>query len=190
MADQAPVPESVTPEQFFEELLPRGFAAQVQAGEPAAQDFTMQYHVTGPGGGDWAVVIAGGQMTARKGSGDADLAFTVSVDDWRDAVLGRKGAALGLIVPQRRPDRPDNSAHARQLRGTLGLELAREGTDPYRVEMCFNNAPVPRAVIKMKLAEYLDMQVGKLNGQEAFMTGRLRFEGDLAFLMQIAALNA
>jgi putative sterol carrier protein len=34
------------------------------------------------------------------------------------------------------------------------------------------------------------MQEGRLNGQEAFMTGKMRIEGDLAFLMQIAALNA
>jgi hypothetical protein len=190
MADQAPLPESVTPEQFFEQLLPAGFAAQVEAGEPTARDFTMQYHVTGPGGGDWAVTIADGRLTGRKGSGDANLTFTVSIDDWRDAVLGRNGAALGLIVPQRRPDRPDNSARARQLKGTLGLELAREGLDPFRVELCFNNAPLPKAVLKMKLAEYLDMQAGRLNSQEAFMTGRLRLEGDLAFVMQIAALNA
>ena len=34
------------------------------------------------------------------------------------------------------------------------------------------------------------MQEGRLNGQEAFMTGKMKIEGDLAFLMQIAALNA
>jgi putative sterol carrier protein len=42
----------------------------------------------------------------------------------------------------------------------------------------------------MKLPEFLDMQTGKLNGQEAFMTGKLKFEGDLGFLMQISALTA
>jgi putative sterol carrier protein len=31
------------------------------------------------------------------------------------------------------------------------------------------------------------MQQGKLNGQEAFMTGRLRIEGDMALMMQVAA---
>jgi putative sterol carrier protein len=33
------------------------------------------------------------------------------------------------------------------------------------------------------------MQSGKLNGQEAFMTGKIKVEGDMGFLMQIATLN-
>jgi putative sterol carrier protein len=32
------------------------------------------------------------------------------------------------------------------------------------------------------------MQKGKLNGQEAFMTGKLKVEGDLGFLMQIGQM--
>jgi hypothetical protein len=190
MADQPAVPEDVTPEQFFEQMLPMGFAAQSQQGAPegAPREATMQYHVTGDGGGDWTLKISGGQLTAQKGSSDANLTFTVSVDDWRDAVLGREGASLGLILPQPRPGRPDNSARALGLKGTMALELAREAKDPFKVEMCFNNSAAPKTILKMKITEYADMQSGKLNGQEAFMTGKIRVEGDMGFLMQIATM--
>ena len=190
MAEQLPVAEDVTPEQFFEQLLPMGFAAQRDAGAPTPRDFTMQYRITGPGGGEWFVSIADGQMSTRKGGGDAILTFTLSVDDWRDAVLARDGATLAVILPQNRPGRPDNSARAKQLKGTMAVELAREGKEPMRVEMTFNDAATPRTVTKMKLPDYVAMQEGRLNGQEAFMTGKLRVEGDMGFLMQIAALNA
>jgi putative sterol carrier protein len=191
MAEQPPVSENVTPEQFFEQLLPMGFAAQTAAGGNTPQDFTLQYHLTGAGGGDWLVTIAGAKMTTRKGSvEDANLTFTLSTDDWRDAVVGRNGATVALILPQSRPGRPDNSARARQLKGTMALELGREGAEPYRQEMCFNGGATPRSVMKMKLADYLAMQEGRLNGQEAFMTGKLKIEGDLGFLMQLAALTA
>ena len=80
-------------------------------------------------------------------------------------------------------------ARAKQLKGTLALDLARDGNDPVRMEMAFNDAATPRTVMKMKLADYVAMQEGRLNGQEAFMTGKLKVEGDLGFLMQIAALN-
>jgi hypothetical protein len=135
------------------------------------------------------VKIAEGTMTATKGTGDANLTFTLAIDDWRDAVLGRNGAHLALLLPAQRPGRPDNSAKAMALKGTMALDLARDG-DPFKVEMCFNGAAAPRTIMKMKLVEYVAMQEGKLNGQEAFMTGKLRVEGDLAFLMQIAALTA
>jgi putative sterol carrier protein len=191
MADQPQIPESVTPAQFFEEMMPMGFAAQAQEGGStgAPADFNLQFHVTGDGGGDWALAISGGQMTARKGSSEANLTVMLSIDDWRDAVLGRDGASLALIVPQRRPGRPDNTAQVKALKGVMGLELSRDSKDPFKIEMAFNNATAPKTVIKMKMADYLAMQEGKLNGQEAFMTGKLRLEGDMAFLMQIAAMN-
>src|SRR5579875_2637764 len=169
MAEQPPLvlTEDITPPQFFEQLLPLGFAAQAGAGAP---DATLAYRLTGEGGGEWTVRIVGGAMTVERGAADAQLAFTLSVDDWRDAVLGRNGAALALILPQGRQARPEGGAR-------------------FRVELCFNGAPTPRTLIRMKLQDYLDMQAGKLNGQELFMTGRLRVEGDLPFLMQVAALT-
>ncbi len=189
MAEQPPVPDSVTPEQFFEQLLPAGFTAQAAESGNIPQDFTIQYHVTGEGGGDWAVKIAEGKMNVQKGSGDANLTVTIPIEHWRDAVVGRNGASMSLILPQSRPDRPDNSGRARQLKGTMALALAREGLDPFQVEMCFNNAAAPRTLLKMSIGDYTDMQTGKLNGQQAFMAGKIRVEGDMGFLMQIASLN-
>jgi len=189
MAEQALVSENVSPDEFFEQLLPMGFAAQAQEGK-APQDLSLQFYLTGESGGQWAIAISGGAMTARKGSGIANVTVTLSVDDWRDAVLGRDGAALGLIIPPRRPGRPDNSARVKTIKGTLALELAREGKDPFKIEVCFNNGAAPRTLVRMKIDEYLALQEGRLNGQEAFMTGKLRVEGDLGFLMQIATLTA
>jgi SCP-2 sterol transfer family len=190
MAEQQAVPESVTPEQFFEQLLPAGYAAQKAEGGAVPQDFSMQYHVTGAGGGDWHVEIKDGVMTSRKGTGDAVLTFTLAINDFLDAVLGRNGAAPALLLPASRPGRPDNSGRAKALKGTIAQELSREGGDPFKLEMSFNGAATPRTILKMKLADFVAMQEGKLNGQEAFMTGRLRVEGDMAFMMQVAALTA
>lgn len=189
MADQPAAPDNVTPEMFFEQLLPMGFAAQAGT-QPAPAEMTLLYKITGPEGGDWHVTIANGQMTVKKGAAEAVITTTLSSDDLKDAVLGRNGAALGVIIPQQRPGRPDNSGRAKMLKGTMALELSRDGMDPYKVEMSFNGAPQPRTVMKMKLADYLAVQTGALNGQEAFMTGKMKVEGDMAFLMQIAALTA
>ena len=190
MAEHTTPPDDVTPDQFFQELLPLGFQAQREAGGAVAPDFTMQYVLTGAGGGEWAVTIKEGQLSTTKGRHDAVITFTLSTDDWRDAVLGRNGAAITLLLPQSRPGRPDNSARVKQMKGTVVQELAREGGDPFTLEMCFNAAATPRTVLKMKLPDFVAMGEGRLNGQEAFMTGRLRIEGDMAFMMQIAALTA
>src|SRR5437870_340657 len=155
MAEQPPVSENVTPDQFFDQLLPAGFAAQAEAGVPTPQDFTMRYTLTGAGGGEWLVTIKDGKLTTQKGGGPANLGFTISVADWRDAVLGRDGASLAIILPQNRPGRPDNSGRAKQLKGTMAVELAREGKDPIKVEMTFNDAATPRTGMKAKIADYV-----------------------------------
>jgi hypothetical protein len=190
MAEQQAPPENVTPEQFFEQLLPAGFEAQKEGGAAVPQDFSMQYNITGSGGGDWHVDIKDGKMITKKGSADAVLTFKLSIDNFFDAVLSRNGAAPAVLLPANRPGRPDNSGRAKTLKGTIAQELAREGADPFKLEMTFNGAETPRTVLKMKLADFVAMQEGRLNGQEAFMTGRLRIEGDMAFMMQVAALTA
>jgi SCP-2 sterol transfer family protein len=190
MADQPAASDDVTPHQFFEQMLPTGFDAQREAGGPVPQDFTMQYVLTGAGGGEWAVTIADGRMTTRQGRHDAVLTVTISAEDWRDAVLGRNGAALSILLPQSRPGRPDNSARVKQMKGTVSQELSREGMDPFKIELTFGGAATPRTILKMKLVDFVAMGEGRLNGQEAFMTGRLRIEGDMAFMMQVAALTA
>jgi putative sterol carrier protein len=190
MAEEtAALPSDVTPAQFFEQLLPMGFAAQAASGQ-SQSDITTKFVVTGETGGSWIARIAGGQMTTTKDDGPADITITLSEADWRDAVLQRNGATMSLLIPQRRPDRPDNTSRLKTLKGTISQELSREGADPFKVELTFGGAAQPRCTIKMKLPEFLDMQTGKLNGQEAFMTGKLKFEGDLGFLMQISALTA
>jgi hypothetical protein len=190
MAEPLQVPENVTPEQFFEQLLPLGFAAQAAESGSAPGDFAIQFVVQGEGGGEWVAKIADGKMAVSKGRGEANLSVNIGLDDWRDAVLQRNGAALSLILPPQRPGRPDNSARAKQLKGTMGLELSRPERDPFRVEMCFNNSGAPKTTIKMTIADYVSMAEGKLNGQQAFMSGKLKVEGDMGFLMQIAALTA
>lgn len=189
MAEQPQVPESVTPAQFFEELLPMGFAAQASGEGNVPQEFTIQFRLTGEGGGEWFADIRDGRMQVRKGTGEAHFTVTLSVDDWRDAVLGRNGATLSLILPANRPGRPDNSGRAKALRGTMALELARPERDPFRVEMVFNSAPAPKTTLRLALQDYVEMQEGKQNGQQLFMQGRIRVEGDMAFLMQVASLT-
>ncbi|MGH7788330.1 MAG: SCP2 sterol-binding domain-containing protein [Candidatus Binatia bacterium] len=188
MAEQPQVPDSVTPQQFFEELMPMGFKAQADTGA-APQDFNVQFHLTGAGGGDWQVVIASGEMKVTPGSGDANLTVTLGVDDWRDAVLARNGASMALILPQNRPGKPDNSARARALKGIMALELSRPDKDPFKVELCFNNAAAPKTLLRMTIADYAGMQDGSQNGQQLFMQGKIKVEGDMGFLMQIASLT-
>jgi len=189
MAEQPEIPADVTARQFFEELMPAGYQSQKEAGIALPADLTVQYHLDGDGGGSWHVRMAGEDITVVTGEADADLVVRLSVIDWADAVHGRNGADLVLIVPQGRPGRPDSSGRVKMLKGTVEIELAREG-EPFRARTTFGGAEQPRTVLKSKIDDYVAIQQGRMNGQEAFMTGKIRIEGDMAFMMQVAMLQA
>ena len=189
MAEQSQVPDDITPSQFFEQLLPMGFQAQSAEGGAPPSEFAIQFTLTGDGGGAWHAFIHDNHMHVAPGTKDANLSVTLSTDDWRDAVLNRNGASLGIILPANRPGKPDNSGRAKALKGTMALELARDEKDPFKVELCFNGAPAPRTLLRMAIADYVGMQDGSQNGQMLFMQGKVKVEGDMGFLMQIASLN-
>ena len=46
----------------------------------------------------------------------------------------------------------------------------------------------PNITITMKEVDYLDMINGKLNGQMAFMTGKLKIAGDMGLAMKMQSL--
>jgi putative sterol carrier protein len=46
----------------------------------------------------------------------------------------------------------------------------------------------PNITISMKESDYLDMITGKLNGQMAFMTGKLKIAGDMGLALKLQSL--
>ena len=185
-------PTDVTaPSTFFEELLPQGFAAQA-AESPNPEDIVLQYHVSGDGGGQWTVKVAGGKMEVERGAtAPALLTFSLAASDLMDAINSRNGAVPGLILPAQRGGSGGGSSGAVEaLRGTMALNLTRPVGDPFKMEMMFNGAAQPRTEMTIALSDHLLVQEGKMNGQEAFMTGKMRVAGDMGFLMQVGMATA
>ncbi len=53
----------------------------------------------------------------------------------------------------------------------------------------FNGETTPEVTLIAKAAVYAEMLSGKLNPQIAFMTGKIKFEGNLPFLISLGSLN-
>jgi putative sterol carrier protein len=51
-------------------------------------------------------------------------------------------------------------------------------------------APSPNITISMSAQDYVDMTTGKLNGQVAFMSGKLRIAGDMGLALRMQSLFA
>lgn len=69
--------------------------------------------------------------------------------------------------------------------GDDGLVRIDGSTDPAGVS---NDDGESDCRVKLALADFLDIVAGTQNPQMAFMTGKLRIEGDMGIAMQLGAL--
>lgn len=88
-----------------------------------------------------------------------------------------------------------NKDAAKGLNATYQFDLSGDGGGKWAVlisnEQCSIQEgahPSPNITISMAAKDYLDMVAGKLNGQMAFMTGKLRIQGDMGLALKLQSL--
>ena len=57
-----------------------------------------------------------------------------------------------------------------------------------KAEVSKGTAPSANMTLSMTAADYVDMIMGKLNGQMAFMSGKLKIAGDMGLAMKMQTL--
>jgi putative sterol carrier protein len=86
-------------------------------------------------------------------------------------------------------------ANAAGVNKTIQYEIGGEGGGTWHAVIkdgacTVNSGPAPAAdlTITMAAQDWLDMIGGKLNGQMAFMSGKLKLKGDMGFAMKMGSL--
>ncbi len=75
-----------------------------------------------------------------------------------------------------------------QAKGTVDLEIAMPGDWVMPVTAVFNGASQPSLKIMGKSADLAQVATGEINGPMAFMQGKIKLEGDMAFGLSLANL--
>lgn len=175
------------PAEFYAHELPRLYAEAMANASPAVLDqpeLSASIAIEGEGGGLFGVRAQGRELLYVPGGiPDADLHVRTSIADWRSGI--ENGAAdMVLDYIQRRKVQVVKS-----LKGTVELELERSDGSMMQTATTFGQHAEPAVTIIMTAEDYAAMVRGELNGQMAFMMGKLRFEGSLPLLMAIGALT-
>jgi len=112
------------------------------------------------------------------------MRVTMSYDDWRSFAESDATDMLVDYILRRKV------AVVQGLKGTVRLELTRSDGSIWQSAMVFGGQAEPAVTLRMTNEDYRAMLSGELNGQMAFMTGKLKFEGSLPLLMQVGALSS
>ena len=180
------VPENVTVEEYFDTYVPKLFEEQMGGKViPGMEDteFTVQFTV---GGTVRSIVVKDAKELIVKPEAldNPMMAVEISEEVWRAAITGKLPGSemfteLGQVANRRMYDA------VKGVRGTMKLEL----TDPdATIKVTFNGAASPEATFKTNAETWAEMQAGTLAGPMAFMQGKLKIEGDMAFAMSLNTL--
>ena len=88
-----------------------------------------------------------------------------------------------------KPDR------AQGVKASIQYEIIGEGGGTYHVDIADGKCGIqpgaaasPNLTLTMAAQDWLDMTSGKLNGQMAFMSGKLKLKGDMGLAMKLAGM--
>src|SRR5499425_1156836 len=88
-----------------------------------------------------------------------------------------------------------NADAAKGMNSTIQFNLSGDNGGQWYVaikdgkaEVSQGTAPSPNMTLSMTAQDYVDMITGKLNGQMAFMSGKLKISGDMGLAMKMQTL--
>lgn len=88
-----------------------------------------------------------------------------------------------------------NAAAAGDMNATILFDLTGDGGGQWHANIANGGCTTaktgvdnPTATIRMDAQDYKDMVAGRLNAMTAFMTGKIKVEGDLATIMKFQQL--
>jgi len=156
-------------------------------------DATLRIDVEGQGGGTFFLNVRGGAMSVDDAPAEAPLmtvlqdrrAFEAIAAEAGDSALGLLGGLSGFTG-----DFKLTRARLENLRAVAGcLAFEVTGDEGFAFRVHFGAEPVPDAPdtqIRIGPEVYAELREGRLDPQNAFMSGQLDVSGDLQIAMQLA----
>jgi hypothetical protein len=193
------------PRTFFLETLPAQWNAALREQERAAESAvrllegmrgvsaTIRVEIQGEGGGAFFLNVEKGVLRAGDAPEHPPLltlvqeraSFERLAAEVGDSALGFLGALTGLAQEMRL-----TRARVELLAGLSGcVRFELRGPDGFALLTQFGAGPLPAAPttsIGVDRDAYRALRAGRLNPQEAFLSGQIQVEGDLQLAMQLA----
>ena len=229
--------------EFFAQL-----STRINMDVAKGMNSTIQFNLTGDGGGTYHIVVKDGAVTVNDGAAASpNMTMTVSATDYLDIQSGKLNGQMafmsgkmkiagdmGLAMKMQTLIKPApaapaaaapaaaaaapaapaasgvgqqikdfftklpsliNADAAKGMNSTIQFNLTGDGAATYHIVVKDGAATVaegpaatPNMTMTVSAQDYLDIQSGKLNGQMAFMSGKMKIAGDMGLAMKMQSL--
>ncbi len=141
--------------------------------------FTMQFTIEGERSLTYGITIKDAREIRVSPGGVENPIFTVSVsEDFIRPLVD----LVSSLVSRKQYDAIGNT------RGKLDLDVEMPGDWTLPVGMLFNGTDSPQLILHGKSEDLLKIATGEVNAPTAFLQGKIKMEGDVAFAMSLANL--
>lgn len=180
-------PENVTVEEFFKEYLLNKLMEVRETADLswlAGKEFTANYEVNGSRYG--MSIKDGTDLEVVDGGIDqAMLEIKMSENFWRDMATGKIESGMdSYILPGGSDADKDRYNALQDIRGTLKINM-EVGSEVEEISMVLNGDSQPEAKITIALEDFVSINKGETDGPSMVMNGKLKIDGDIAFLLSV-----
>jgi len=186
------IPENVGVKEYFDEYAPKVFAEQTGGGAVLGMEGTeikVQFDIADGAQQTYGLIVKDAkELEVKEGPIDAPtVKLGMSEEVFRRAVTGKLQGATDRFtdVSQITRNRYDQ---LQSTKGTLVLDLSTSEGGNAEVKVTFNGADSPATTFRCSAEDWVAMNNGELAGPTAFMSGKLKIEGDMPFAMSLASL--
>jgi len=183
----------ITVKEYFEEEVPKVFEEQMAKTQVAGMEgtvFTLQFDIVGDETQSYGLTIKDAkEMEVTAGPlEDAMIKVVLAEDVWRNAVTGQTEGAMDMFTDMGQVASRQSYDTLQNTKGTVDIVLTMPDGSVTETKMVLNGADTPQVTLKAALEDWVKMQSGELPGPTAFMSGKLKLEGDMPFAMSLGNL--
>lgn len=187
------VPENIGVKEYFQEIVPKMVEEQLSGSAITGMEgtvFTVEFDVKGDQEYAYGITVKDAKdLEVSEGALDSPMIkVVVSEDVFRKAVTGKMEGAMDMFTDMGQMASRKRYDTLASLRGTMNVELAIPDGSQADLKVVFGDSASPEVTFKIGLEDWALMQKGELAGPTAFMTGKMKIEGDMPFAMALGNL--
>lgn len=185
------VNDDVSVKEYFEELVPKIFAEQLEKSTVMGMEGTvakLMFKIKNEEAHVYTMVVNDAKDLEVVAGPVDDPLLTIELDEstWREAVTGKLGGAMDMFMDMGQMANRSRYDKVRAVKGTLLLDLERPGGSNISIKISFCGAETPQATFITSLDNWVQISTGQMPGVTAFMGGKLKIEGDMPFAVELS----
>jgi putative sterol carrier protein len=186
------VSDNVTVKEYFEEFVPQIFNEEMAKATVSGMEgtvFTVEFDVDGNSYG--LTFNDANALKVSEGSLDNPMIKVELAEDiWRKAVTGKMPGTLDMFTDMGQMADRKRYDQISATKGTMNIELGMPDGSTAQIKIVFNTSDKPSVTFKAALDDWAAVASGELAGPTAFMSGKMKIDGDLPFAMALGNLMA